>query len=103
MATYLLVNILFLAVVLAVFRIVFRVHWRRPSKAWLLTLTSLILLTAVFDSFIVGFGMVAYNPAMTLGINIGAAPIEDFFYALLAAILIPLLWKILEKKYDRNN
>ena len=103
MATYLLINVIFLVVVIALLRIVFRISWRRPTKAWLLTIAGLILLTAVFDSFIVGFGMVAYDPAMTLGINVGVAPIEDFFYAVLAAILIPTLWSILEKKYDRNN
>jgi lycopene cyclase domain-containing protein len=88
MATYLLVNIVFLAIV----SIILRIDLRRPSKIWLLTLGALTILTAVFDSMIISFGMVAYDPTQILGIKFGTAPIEDFFYALLAVILVPTLW-----------
>jgi hypothetical protein len=46
----------------------------------------------VFDNFIVGSGIVAYDPALLSGVFIGFAPIEDFAYTLVAALLIPLTW-----------
>ena len=103
MATYLLVNVLFLAAVLLVVRFAFGVRLTKPTKAWWLMLLVLLILTAAFDSMIVGFGMVAYDPQKILGVMIGTAPIEDFFYAVLAAIIIPVIWHRLEKKYDGHN
>ena len=70
----------------------FRVTLQKPMKPLVLTLIIILLLTAVFDSLIVGFGMVAYDPTKILGIKIGNAPIEDFFYALLAVMLVPVIW-----------
>ena len=96
MATYLLINLVFLAIAL----VVFRVGFRRPSKRWLLTLLCLVILTAVFDSLAISFGMFAYNPDLILGIKIGEAPIEDFFYPLFATIVVPVVWNRLEKKHD---
>jgi hypothetical protein len=46
----------------------------------------------VFDNFIVGSGIVAYDPALLSGVFIGFAPIEDFAYTLVGAVLIPLTW-----------
>lgn len=99
MATYLLVNLVFLLAVLAAYRI----RPRKPSKAWLLTLAGLLVMTAVFDSLIVGFGIVGYDTDKILGVYIGNAPIEDFFYAVLAVILVPTVWKLMEKRHDGKN
>jgi lycopene cyclase domain-containing protein len=49
-------------------------------------------MTAVFDNFIVGSGVVAYDNSLLSGVFIGFAPIEDFAYTLVAALLIPLTW-----------
>jgi len=94
MATYLLVNLVFIAAAI----VAFRIRLRRPSKVVLLLLGILLVLTAVFDSMIVGFGMVAYDPTKNLGILVGTAPIEDFFYAILATMLVPVVWKMTERK-----
>lgn len=88
MATYIILNIVFLAVVL----VLLRVKLHRPSKAWYVTLWSLLILTAVFDSIIVALHIVDYDPEKILGILIGYAPVEDFFYAILAAVVVPILW-----------
>jgi len=95
MFTYIILNIVVLAIIGAIFykRVTF------PSRHWWLMITALLLLTAVFDSLIIATGIVAYDTSKLLGIYIGIAPIEDFFYAILAAILIPLLWH----KKDVNN
>ena len=95
MATYLIVNLVFLTIVL----ILLRVRFRRPTKALLITLALLLTMTALFDSIIVGLDIVGYNTDKILGIYIGHAPIEDFFYAVLAVIIVPVLWsKIPTKK-----
>lgn len=96
METYLLVNIFFLCFVVLLLRIT------RVSKAQLVTLTVLLALTAVFDAVIVGLGIVAYDPLLILGIRIFGAPIEDFFYAIMAALAVPALWHILGKYYDKR-
>lgn len=89
MATYLLVNLAFLAMIIGLFRM----QLRKPTKRWLVMLAILLVLTAVFDTMIVGFGMVSYDPSKILGVKLGNAPIEDFFYAVLAAVLIPFVWQ----------
>ena len=100
MATYLILN--------AVFMLLLAGWWAvaRPKvnvRLVLLTLLILAICTAVFDSLIVGFNIVDYNYDKTLGVQIGLAPIEDFFYALLAGLLIPAVWTILGKRYERKD
>jgi lycopene cyclase domain-containing protein len=56
----------------------------------------------VFDSLIIAAGIVGYDTAKILGIYIGTAPIEDFMYALLAAVIVPALWKGFGL-YDRKS
>lgn len=89
MITYLALNTAFILLVL----IASRRLLRKPSVRWQGMLAVLLIMTAIFDSLIVGFGVVAYDQSKILGVYIGRAPIEDFFYAILAAIMIPALWK----------
>jgi lycopene cyclase domain-containing protein len=87
--TYALLNLIFVVPVLAVlFAFRWLVHWGTICY----TLVALLLMTAVFDNFIVGSGVVAYDPELLSGVFIGFAPIEDFAYTLVAALLIPLTW-----------
>ncbi|MBH2007284.1 lycopene cyclase domain-containing protein [Candidatus Saccharibacteria bacterium] len=88
MATYLLVNIIFMLLILAFVRI--GIH--TPSKKWWALLGVLLLLTAVFDSVLVYFQVVGYDLDKILGVYIGYAPVEDFFYAIFAAIVVPWAW-----------
>ena len=99
MATYVALNVVFLAVVLAVLK------WRRLlvwNRSVIVTLCILIACTAVFDSLIIATGIVDYDTTKILGIYIGTAPIEDFMYALLAAVVVPALWKGFGL-YDRKS
>jgi len=87
--SYALLNLIFIvpvSVVLFAYR--WLVHWGTICY----TLIALLLLTAVFDNFIVGSGVVAYDNTLLTGVIIGFAPIEDFAYTLVAALLIPLTW-----------
>lgn len=96
MVMYLLVNLIFILIVI----VIFRIKPKKPSRVAVLTLGALLVLTAIFDSLIVGFGIVSYDPSRILGIFIGKAPIEDFFYAVLAVVLVPTIWKLAGKKND---
>ena len=103
--TYSLVNAPFLlaAALVAVAAVVlFRVRRsaERGSGAPVLrnvavTLAGVLLLTAIFDNVIVGAGIVAYDPEHISGVLIGLAPIEDFAYAVVAAVALPALWLLL--------
>lgn len=61
-------------------------------------LLPLLLLTALFDNFIVATGIVAYDESKLLGIKIITVPIEDFAYTLVAVLLVPAIWKAMNKK-----
>jgi len=87
--TYALLNLIFVIPVLVLlFTYRWLVHWGTLCY----TLVALLLMTAVFDNFIVGSGIVAYDPELLSGVFIGFAPIEDFAYTLVAAVLIPKTW-----------
>lgn len=99
MATYLIVNLLFVAAVAALLR----VKPSLPSTRTLHVLFVIVLLTAVFDSLLVSLHMIGYSPDLISGIYIGTAPIEDFFYALLAVLLVPALWNRLGNDNHEHN
>jgi lycopene cyclase domain-containing protein len=87
--SYALLNLIFvLPVLVLLFAYRWLVHWGTICY----TLVALLLMTAVFDNFIVGSGVVAYDPQLLSGVFIGFAPIEDFAYTLVAALLSPLTW-----------
>ncbi len=69
-----------------------------PVSRVLYVLLILIVLSAIFDSLLVYSGIVAYSPQHILGIYIAKAPVEDFLYAVVAAVLGPLLWDYHEHK-----
>lgn len=94
MFTYLILNVVFIVGAC----LLLKIRPLRPSKPWLIMFVSLILLTLVFDSLMIALGFFSYSPEKILGIRVGNAPIEDFFYAVLAALIIPTLWHTLEKR-----
>lgn len=59
------------------------------------TLGILLLVTAVFDNVMIGIGLVGYDTAKISGAFIGIAPVEDFGYAVAAAVLLPSVWLLL--------
>ena len=76
-----------------------RSHWATAG----LTLVSLVLLTAVFDSLMIGFDLFHYESEHLLGLHIGLAPIEDFSYPLVCVLLLPALWLALTRTRNRDN
>lgn len=92
--TYLIVNLLFIVTVVALLG-----RWLyKPTKGWWVTLAGLLLLTLIFDNVIILLGFVEYDHRLLLGIYAWSAPIEDFFYSILAVILVPALWNLFKKK-----
>lgn len=57
-----------------------------------LTFLVLAILTAVFDTLMIGMELFHYDPTQLIGVRIGLAPIEDFSYPLACALLLPPLW-----------
>lgn len=99
MATYLVLNLIVIGLVVFALRI--RPH--KPSRPWTIALIGLLVLTAIFDNVIISLGIVGYDPTKLLGIYVGLAPVEDFFYAVLAVLLVPVLWNKIGASHDRNN
>lgn len=101
--TYLLLCAGFVAaaIVIALFA---RRRDRMPSLASLaIAAACLLALTAVFDTLMISVGLIDYADAHISGIRIGAAPIEDFTYPLVAVILLPALWSRLRRDARRER
>ena len=93
--TYLWLNLLFGAAAIVV-----GLRFARGVSARSIVVTglALIAITAIGDSLIVGSGIVAYDPAKILGIMVGIAPVEDFAYAIVAIVLVPVIWNATAKR-----
>lgn len=90
MATYLILNLLMLLVVVTLLRLRYgKLRWNRTHSYVLLLL---LVTTAVFDSLLIATDIVRYDPRLLLGVYIIRAPIEDFFYPLVAVLVMPILW-----------
>ena len=100
MATYLILNLVFIAIAILVLSLTKSLNL---NQATLVTMAIILLMTAVFDSLIIGVGIVAYDENLITGIKIGLAPIEDFFYAVLAVLLVPAVWTMLKKEQHGKN
>jgi len=97
--SYLIMNIVFLVCMI----VLFMQHLAKPTKTWWFTLIVLLVLTAIFDSIIIWAGIVGYDPQKIFGLYVGFAPIEDFFYAILAAIIVPALWNLFGDKKESEK
>ena len=75
------------------------VSWRvlrrlRPGPlVW--TAVVMCVLTLVFDSLMIAADLYVYDPDKILGVYLWGAPLEDFAYALAAALAMPVLWTAL--------
>ena len=97
--TYLQLVLLILGVTAAFCGIILIAQRRRLRglvQRWLLpvliTGVLLFVLTAAFDTVMIGIGLFGYPPEALVGWFIGLAPIEDFAYPLAALMLLPSLW-----------
>lgn len=102
--TYLALNAVFLLVAAGVAAVALVVRRRRSSggrrtgraaASVVIALLIVLVLTAVFDTVMIGAGLFTYQPELISGLTIGLAPIEDFAYPVAAALLLPALWSLL--------
>jgi len=92
--TYVVLSVAVLALIAAA---TFPTVRRLPGRPLLLCALALIALTAVFDNVIVGLDIVGYDDQLISGVRLWHAPIEDFAYAIGAALLVPAIWTWLGK------
>jgi lycopene cyclase domain-containing protein len=93
--TYWLINIPFLVAASLVLGAAVAMRRAPGGRALLIAAGTMMLLTAVFDNAIIGFGLVDYDEALISGLRIGVAPVEDFAYTVAALLIIPALWHLL--------
>ncbi len=98
--TYWLLNLVFLVPALtlgivAALRAARRTPERHPFARIALTLVVVLVMTAVFDNIMIAVGLFGYNPDVISGAFLVLAPLEDFAYAIAAAVLLPALWMLL--------
>lgn len=97
--TYALLSAGFLAVAIAAGILLAR-RAGRPGVRWAavgIAGAALIVLTAVFDTVMIGAGLFTYAESLISGIRVGLAPVEDFAYPLATAIALPALWAVLTR------
>ena len=58
----------------------------------------LCVLTMVFDTLMIAAGLYVFDPDKILGVYIWGAPLEDFAYAIAAAVGMPVLWTVLGRR-----
>ena len=101
MTTYLVLSLAVLVPVCAAALVVLGRAGRPVLVPALLGLAVLLVTTAVFDNVIVGTGIVGYDEGRILGLRLGVAPVEDFSYAIAAALALPALWVLLGRRRAR--
>ncbi|MCD4852340.1 prenyltransferase [Arthrobacter sp. AK01] len=74
-------------------------HWKAVGLAF----AALVVLTAVFDSVMIGMELFHYDASHILGVKVGLAPIEDFAYPLAGVVALPGLWMWLTRKHKQPS
>ena len=103
---YLALDAVFLTIAIVVATVLHRHFGTALSRALMSTFAvaaALCVLTAIFDSAIIAAGIVSYDDAKLSGIKVGLAPIEDFAYSLVAAVLAPALLPMWDHHHTQPN
>lgn len=87
---------------LAVLAVLVAVSWPtlrglRPGPL-LVTVAALVTLTTVFDTLMIAADLYVFDPDKILGVRLWGAPLEDFGYAVAAALGMPVLWTVLGRR-----
>jgi lycopene cyclase domain-containing protein len=93
--TNIVLNVLVLAVLAGACAPVLR-RMRAGALVW--TAFHLCLLTMVFDTLMIAADLYVFDEDKILGVYLWGAPLEDFFYAVVAALAMPVLWTVLERR-----
>jgi lycopene cyclase domain-containing protein len=93
--TNIVLNVIVLAVLTAVSWRVLRRLRPGPVVGGALVLC---LLTMVFDTLMIAADLYVFDEGKILGVYLWGAPLEDFAYAIAAALAMPVLWTVLERR-----
>jgi lycopene cyclase domain-containing protein len=63
----------------------------------------LCLLTMVFDTAMIAADLYVFDEDKILGIYLWGAPLEDFAYAIAAALAMPVVWTVLGEREARRG
>lgn len=97
--TYALLSLVFIGLSAVIAVTAALVGRRRPEfGALALSLAALLLLTAVFDTIMIGAGFFTYTDEHLMGAHIGLAPVEDFAYPIAGIVLLPAIWALLRAR-----
>ncbi|QZN85203.1 lycopene cyclase domain-containing protein [Cellulomonas sp. C5510] len=97
--TNIVLNVLVLLTLAAVS---WRVLRRMRTGALVWTALHLCLLTMVFDTVMIAADLYVFDEDKILGVYLWGAPLEDFAYAIAAALAMPVLWTVLEGREARR-
>lgn len=100
--TYALLCAAFLAAALVVAAVAWRRAPRGHAAALALSAAALIVLTAVFDTIMIGAGLFGYADGHISGLRIGLAPVEDFAYPIAGLLLLPAVWNLLDGRREAS-
>lgn len=94
MATYLILNAIFIGVML----IAARYMGLKPTLRLMIAGGILLILTAVFDNLAIASDLFGYSTDRLLGLYLILAPVEDFAYTIGAIIIVPAVWSALNER-----
>ena len=89
--SYLLISVPFL-IVAVVLWVVRRNSAHHQVAVTAIVATVLLVLTAIFDNLMIWAELVGYGDEQRLGWQVGLVPIEDFFYPVFVALIVPAFW-----------
>ena len=99
MATYVTVNLVFIAFILAIFRLYKAHNWLNIG----ITFIIISIVALHFEPIMIRAGLFTYDTDKILNIKIrNVVPIEDFMYVALASILVPTLWNKFDTTKPKN-
>jgi len=96
--TYLLISLPF-PILAAVLWVIRRGSAPRQVAVTAIVAAVLLVLTAVFDNLMIWAELVGYGDAQRLGLQVGLVPVEDFFYPLFVALIVPAFWPGRKKQH----
>lgn len=71
----------------------------RTDRRWwattALTAGALVVLTVVFDTWMIAADLFRYDESALTGLRIGLTPVEDLAWPVVAAVLLPAAWELL--------
>lgn len=76
---------------------------RLPLAAIALTLLVMLTLTLIFDNIMIAVDLCRYPEENFSNITLGLVPLEDFSYPIFTALVLPMWFEVLNKRFARQR